>query len=493
MNRRMLWTCLLPLAMAALPWAVRADDASPIRYAWQANQKYAYKVEIQATKSDETETLWGTPLFTVKSVAKDGAVVHITNERLASKTERKQGAFPGIRPPRIPPPPRIGPPGSINVVGHELTLDARGRVVKERGDSRVGFLLGDLQELILPQFPEKADKSWKSSRELVIRVTQQGRIPSPFRDDVELKRMNAEEVNEYTLDAADEKSATLTRKYSLTTVETVDGEPAIEVTGEAQIVFDRVRGVPSRIEYTGKIIEREENSQSKVPLKVSIALLSAEEQAKIQAEEAARIAAQKAPPTIEERAEILKNVGAAEIGKWLPALQTLQQKQPAEPDAEVAAALAAQLSDPDNSRRFQIGQALEAWATEREVPLLIKALDDSFQPVANSAMAALGRLKTPEGIEALVKQLDKQAGRLAASKALKAAGPAAEGAVLKSLESNEWMARLEGVSILAEIGSPKSSAALQDRADNDSNALIRQRAKSALDKVRERDKEPAKP
>src|SRR5213076_503326 len=97
--------------------------------------------------------------------------------------------------------------------------------------------------------PEKAEKMWKTNRDLVIRVTQQGRIPSPLRGDVELKRLNAEETIEYTLEATDEKTATFNRKYSLKTIETVEGEPAIEVTGEGQIVFDLVRGVLAKYEY----------------------------------------------------------------------------------------------------------------------------------------------------------------------------------------------------------------------------------------------------
>ena len=53
----------------------------------------------------------------------------------------------------------------------------------------------------------------------------------------------------------------------------------------------------------------------------------------------------------------------------------------------------------------------------------------------------------------------------------------------KAVESNDWTVRLEAVSILTEIGTAKSLESLKSRAENDSNALIRNRAKDALDKI----------
>ena len=67
--------------------------------------------------------------------------------------------------------------------------------------------------------------------------------------------------------------------------------------------------------------------------------------------------------------------------------------------------------------------------------------------------------------------------------------PAAETAVQKAVESNDWTVRLKAVSILSEIGSAKSRDSLKSRAENDSNALIRQRAKDALDKIGKREKQ----
>lgn len=452
--------------------AKSADDPPLLRYGWQANQTYAFKVEIVASNKDSKETLSGMPQFAVKSVAKDNVQIQISGENLASRRESA-----GIRAPRFP---RFG---TLGASGHQITLDLRGRIVKESGDSRLPYLLGDLQELILPQLPEKAEKTWKQSRELVIRVSQPGRIPSPLRGDVELKRMNAEETNEFTIESLDEKSVTLKRKYSLKTVETVEGEAAIEATGEAKIVFDRARGVPTTIEYSGKVVERETNSESRIPLKIEISLVSAEELAKLTAEAAAKAAELKAPPTAAERAEILENVQSTDFGKWLRSLQMLRQKQPEAADPEMGAALAAQLLSGDVNRRVQLAGALENWATENEVPTLIKAIDDSNQVVANSAMTALGRLKAAAAIEPLVKQLDKQGSRISAGKALRQIGAPAETAVQKALDSNDWTTRLEGVAILSEIGSAASKEALKSRADNDSNALIRQRAKDALDKI----------
>jgi hypothetical protein len=470
--------------------ATSTTAAEPVllRYGWKAGERFAYQMEIVADKGDETETLKGTPTFVVESVDKDGAKVVLRNKDLGSTTQAKtQGRPPfGIRPPGPPRIPRIGPPGA-SFQGHELTLDDRGRVVNERGDSQLPFVLGNLSALVFEPLPEKAEAAWKRTESTGISIKAGGWPPlSPFREDVEKERLNAEETTAFTIESVTADAVTIKKDYTLATVETVDGKPRLEFKGQGTITFDRRRNVPARLDYAANFFVRENNREVKFPIKATYRLLTGAEVADLDAKAAASAAELKAAPTGDERSEMLANLKSGEKSRALRSLQALQQKEPAAADEEVSAALAEWLTNDDRTYRWLAAQALERWGTEKTAPALRKAIGDDFPVVANSAMKALGRLKDKDAVEPLVAGLADLQKRQAAAAALKSLGVPAEREVRKALEHAEWQVRLEAVRILKEIGTAESVATLKSVGTSDDNALVKREAKEAAKAIEDR-------
>jgi hypothetical protein len=467
--------------------SLQSSAAQPValRYEWEAGARYGFEVEITADHGEEIETLKGTPIVEVTSVTDDGARIRLHNKDLTSvTTPKRQGRSP-VRFPSIPRiPSAIGP--GFN--GHELTLDVRGRVINQRGESQLPFVLGNLAQLLIEPLPADAVETWTQSESTAIRITSEWPPRSPFRRDVDQERLNAEETTTFTLSEVGDDSVILRKEYRLETVEAVNGQPRMELSGSGELTFDRDRRMPSSLTYEAHFIVREDNTEVKYPITVKFRLLTDDELAEDDRRAAEQLAAMKAPPTGEQRETMLADLTAGDINRGRRALIEIQPKEPAadQPDAELAAALAGWLGSDDQSLRHLAAQALEKWGTAEEIPELLAALDDDTQIVVNSAMRALGRLHATEAIETLVAKLADNQSRLAASEALKAMGADAEEPTLKALDDPEWTVRLEACRILEQIGTNKSVERLRTAGRDDENALIRQVSQQAADAIEAR-------
>lgn len=466
-----------------VPMTLRAAEPVKLRYGWQAGQRYAWEVEIVADRGEDIETLKGTPIFRVESVGQDGAKIVLQNKDLASTTRPKQPARGTFR---FPSPPRI-PRGPFSAfTGHEMTLDDRGRVVNQRGESQLPFVLGNLSQLLVEPLPAEAEAEWSRTESTGIRISSEWPPRSPFGQDVEQERLNAEETTKVTVEKVTPEAVTLKREYRLQTVEAVDGKPRMEFSGSGTITFDRRRNLPASMDYAANFIVRESNTETKYPITVKYRLLSEAELAEHEANQARLAAERKSAPQGDERAQLIADLNSGDINKARKAILTMNGKEPDQPDAEMAAALAPFLSGEDKSLRSISAQILEKWATEAEIEALLAVLQDDSPVVVNSAMKALGRLRAEAAIDPIAEGLGKNQTRLAAVEALKLMGSAAEERVAGLLTHADWVTRMEAAKVLKEIGTEKCLTALQAAARNDENGLVKKFAAEAVETIQGR-------
>ncbi len=480
-----MWRCGgAALAAAISLSAVQGAEPVELRYQWESGARYGFDVEVTADHGEAIETLQGTPILQVQSAEDGQARLQLLNKQLGSTIKAKNPRT-RVRAPVIP---RIPTDLGRGFNGHELTLDDRGRVVNQRGESQLPFVLGNLAQLLIEPFPAEAAATWTNTESTTIRITSEWPPRSPFRRDVEQERLNAEESTTFTITDVTDDTVVITKEYRLATVETVKDQPRMELTGSGEITFDRRRRLPSAMDYEANFIVREDNQEVKHPLTVRFRLLSDEELAAHEEQVALAAAERKAPPTGEQRASLLEDLTSGDVARGRKALIDMQPKEPSadQEDVELAAALAKWLSHEDQSLRHLAGQSLEKWATQEEIPELLAALDDDAQIVANSAMKALGRLRASEAVERLVENLSQSQSRLAASEALKSIGADAEEQTLTALDHADWVVRLEACRILQEIGTEKSVEALRTVSQDDENGLVRQVSQQAADAIESR-------
>lgn len=467
----------------------------PLRYAWsQAAGTLAYAVEVEVDHGDEIEAQKGTVLLSVVPGDEGQAVVSMPPLHLASRRTLKPGRspfVPGFGPP-VPRIPVVGPPNPGEYTGHEVRMDARGRTVSERGDAQLPFALGAFIPMVFPRLPETAEARWERTESTAIRITAEWPFHSPFRADAETGRHSAEETTTLAVRAVTEARIELAWTYSLKTIQTVQGEPAMELGGSGTIALDRPRGVPLEVKHSLCFHEREENREQRYPIRFACTLMDEaalkRQQEQAQAAAAAAQAAQaarQAPPTADEREAFLADLKSGDKDRARRAMNTLQHKRPAAPDKDLAEAIAAWLGDGDGFIRQQAAETLGNWATPATVPALLKCAEGSGFD-ARAAARALGNLKEKRAVPILAARLADMSWRFEAATVLKAIGPAAEGPVAKLLKDKDWGVRLEACRILQQVGTKDSLRALEPVAAGDENPLVKQTAAGAMDAIRGR-------
>ena len=139
-----------------------------LRYAWQPNTKYKYRVTIEAELPDRKLTFKGTSIYHVRDVQggqctllQSGSLQK--NEVMKPQARSSVPRFPGGFPQHLAFAGRHFVPPHLRTVrnpGHELTINERGAVLKIVGENSLPLLLGDLALLPIEPLPEKREKSW---------------------------------------------------------------------------------------------------------------------------------------------------------------------------------------------------------------------------------------------------------------------------------------------------------------------------------------------
>jgi HEAT repeats len=115
----------------------------------------------------------------------------------------------------------------------------------------------------------------------------------------------------------------------------------------------------------------------------------------------------------------------------------------------------------DEDDRYQALIALGRWGTDADLQTLITELDGPQNRLREAAAQGLAESKKPRAAEALVKRLHTPDRRLSMTHYLRQFGPAAEATVARLLDDPDDALKLTAASILENIGTRDSLAALQ--------------------------------
>ncbi len=263
-----------------------APVGNALRYRFDPGARYAYRVSIEADLGEEIETHSGTPTFHVRNVGDRTADLLVTGGELMSYQRPKPGRIPSFGIPRVPRFPRTSFPRGGFPMQHELRVDDRGRVISERGGTALPYVLGTLAGVIFKPLPAEERPQWTISGTTTVRLGPAEDADSPFSRarspfspfaEPEPELLNAEESAQFAVEFVDADTRRVTKEYALQSVAKHDGEPRMSLTGSGTTLLDVRRGVPTDVQYTARLVIREQNVATTYPLTLTCKLLSADE------------------------------------------------------------------------------------------------------------------------------------------------------------------------------------------------------------------------
>jgi hypothetical protein len=189
-------------------------------------------------------------------------------------------------------------------------------------------------------------------------------------------------------------------------------------------------------------------------------------------------------------APLLADLGRGDDGARAAALDRLARSapEPAHHDA-VMQALGPALSAASPTLRVAAVKALAAWASEADVPALIRPLDDEEPAVRRQALEALGRFRDARAVPYVARHLADPDARTQrdAVQALKQMGAIAEREVVRYLEATDAKVRERACQVLQVIGTRDSIPSLRRAASGRSSAS--RAAQAALRAIDARDRQ----
>jgi len=241
------------------------------------------------------------------------------------------------------------------------------------------------------------------------------------------------------------------------------------------LAVDTRQGVPRMTSFAGTLTSASANGTQQTPVKITTRLMEKP------------LAAPKprmAPLTDEQRAAILFRLRSQNRDERVAACHDLQRAAPDDDASEIDDELVPLLNDQGLFARWAAVDALKVWATADSIPALIKSLLDPEHSVRWAALDALGALQDERAAEPMARRLDSE-DRGFVEPALKKLGPAAEPAVIPSLQDPAWETRMAVCHVLQEVGTRKSIPALE-ALSKDSNAIVVGAARDAWNAIKQR-------
>ena len=484
-----------------------AAKGAGLRYAWKTGQSYGYKVKIEVDLGDEVLEMTGSPNYSVVSADKDKTVLSFRGtlmEHQRPKAGSMGGPMMGPRGPRGmgrmgPRPgmgPRMSPFSPMTGVGPfgmarttELTVDALGNITRQEGTSHLPFLLGNLSHLMIEPLPATDEKTWSVAHGSGVVMKEEGPPRfGPFANDEGF--VPAKETTTYTIESATDKLVVVRKQYEFKAAATGADKPPFEISGDGKWTFNKAEGVSGALDFAMKVTFRKGGLSVDIPLKATYQLIDEAERAAMAKAAKEAEAERKRPLGDKELGTAVAELKSGDRFRVMRAVQQLMMKTPEKPDAEIAKALEGLVLGQDDFGRGFAAKALENWSTPANAPGLVKALDDKDMGVRVSAIKILTKYKTQEAIGPIAAKLAEGGGfvRGPAVDFLKAAGPAAEPAVIKLLENLEPGTRRDAAEVLKVIGTRQCIPALEKTATSDPNVFAKNAAKEALAAVKGREK-----
>lgn len=470
------------LLVASTALHARAGEDNKLRYRWKTGDNPMYHVTVEADHGDYLDVMTGHPGFTVTGANADGITV-----TFRGALSRKQQLKPGVKGIIMPRPSSPFSPftGIGTVRSITMTINDRGEVITTTGTTQLPYLLGQLSDLMLETLPKENDKTWKSTQNLTITMSN-SLFPRPTIARIEGKQTKATQETSYSIDTISNDTVILNKTVDLTTAETVGGKPRIEIHGQGKVTFDKKVGIATKLDFEQKMTFRDDGRTDDTPLKITYRLLSEQEKSDLAktAEGAPLFPQQPLAENLQKQA--LEDLKSGEKSKQLRALIMLQNKEPEKTNKEIAAAAEELLTGGDSSLRHLAARTLGKWGTKDSHAALLKCLDEKEVILRHAAMESLGKLKSEAAAEPIAKRMSELQDRFQAAKALRLIGPVAEPSVIKLTEHADWQVRYEACKILGEVGAEKSVPTLTALQTTDENNLVRNTAKKALEEIGKR-------
>ena len=389
----------------------------------------------------------------------------------------------------------------------KVIVDQFGQVPSYEDKNQLPFVTGSMALLMIHHLDPHGGSSWLHEEQITI--TQQEEQPSnspfppgfgprrfgsPFHQQPETKTVDLTDAIErygYRVLSDDGNEVRIQRSYDLTTLDDPD-DPYLHIHGQGEFVFDRSEGFATRMKYKQTFEQNSENTKISFPVEIAYTMKDPAEVerkkqeaiAKKEAEEAEKKAIQAeedAMPPDERARHFFAKVRAGEDAY----VARIASMEPVESiQTEVAEYLMERAKK--NPRSGNWMSAASKWATEREVEIMIRMLDEVSErrwPEAQSIMGALRRHKDARTIKPLIRLL--RGGHTVsrgAKSSLIALGSQAEDAVLALIDTD---AKEDVVEILAKIGGKRSADAIRDRITK-FGTFERRKAISALEEIEKR-------
>jgi S1-C subfamily serine protease/HEAT repeat protein len=295
------------------------------------------------------------------------------------------------------------------------------------------------------------------------RMQQQRATPAtPGQEKVIIVSHPGRESTSYAVKSVTRTGVTIANRYQLATEETIEDQPQFSVEGEGTLTLDPATGLPTAYDYQARITEIDDNTTLRIPVTVQFRLLKG-------ADRDLAIRAPVMPPTpmnpcsADDVANLLAKLKSGDQNASRDAAGSLLALAPlANRRQAVVKALEPLLKSSDGGVRSAAYRAIGVWGTSENVKIPLANLDaEQDGGVRDALFEAIGRLQpSPDSFGPLIAQLGKHPG---AERALRAAGPAAESALLQTVVNDgaEMQTRIAACGLLRDLGSASSVSALE--------------------------------
>ena len=343
------------------------------------------------------------------------------------------------------------------------------------------------------------------------------RMPGSFEDPTEEPRVTvypAVERAEYQRTEGDNGLVVIKKHFEFKTLPK-RGEPVyLHMVGDGETTFDPKEGVPKKMTFEGTATCNAENITLRVPIKWGFELTAIKDRAQIKAA-AERARAARAKTRKPSDASTVTSPGTpepddntkpepddnAKLDEYLRAVRSpektfsncyvplskISRMKPIESRRdEVSEALEPFLTSLNSSLRGTALRAVRTWGTQKNVPSLMRLLEEPDTGERRPAMKALAQIGGKEAAEKIAARVPNSTDSLTAARALKEMGAVAEPAVIKLLEHDAHDVRSRACDILREIGGQKSLAAIEKMLETDTDRSSRSAGERAVRELKKR-------
>ena len=413
--------------------------------------------------------------------------------------------------------------------GHIL-VDEFGEVHTNTGRKELPYFMGKPGQLPLEAFSATGEFTWKESSLVHIKLVElrghhkhfrPADIPvlpgflkiETYRDPrLQMKQMTdgvhrgasatVHEILESRID-----SVLISKRYDVQTFGLPDLPDFSRMVAKGTVLCDRATGILQKSETTAIITHHVETTDTKVsvsltcqaaspgqwrqlakqgdPLTVQMEAWRNEIQDAVR--QAARTSPEASPDVVLDR--ILADIRAAKYDNWekVMAVMSLGMMAPIDDRRVEVLDLIEPCSQSDRSTlKSRAVEAMAVWASERDLPRLVKLLDQPASSSHRKALQGLGKSRLPALAHELVERLRTSGKDRGFGGILWKMGPVAEAPLLEALEHKPPATQVSICSILSEVGGEASIAAIEKLLADGAEGDVASAARRYLEKLKEK-------